>query len=85
MLRFESIFRKFKTWKTMYASVSSVAQSCLTLCSARLLCPWDSPGKNTFVPEVAFVLESRKEVAEKCFGMSPFIESSKRAKQYICV
>ena len=59
--------------------------------SARLLCPWDSPGKNTFVLEVsfvlevAFVLESRKEVAEKCFGMSPFIESSKRPKQYMYV
>ena len=32
-----------------------VAQSCLTLCSLmdcspdRLLCPWDSPGKNTAV------------------------------------
>ena len=28
----------------------SVAQSCLTLCdAARLLCPWDCPGKNTGV------------------------------------
>ena len=53
--------------------------------SARLLCPWDSPGKNTFVLEVAFVLESRKEVSEKCFGMSPFIESTKRSKQYMYV
>ena len=26
-----------------------VAQSCLTLCDPRLLCLWDSPGKNTGV------------------------------------
>ena len=26
-----------------------VAQSCLTLCDSRLLCPWDSPEKNTGV------------------------------------
>ena len=53
--------------------------------SARLLCPWDSPGKNAFVLEVTLVLESRKEVSEKCCGMSPFIESTKRSKQYMYV
>ena len=26
-----------------------VAQSCLTLFNSRLLCPWNSPGKNTGV------------------------------------
>ena len=36
------------------ATVCSAAQSCLTLCKpmnpvARLLCPWDSPGKNAGV------------------------------------
>ena len=26
-----------------------IAKSCATLCTPRLLCPWDSPGKNTGV------------------------------------
>ena len=40
----------------LYSSLVLVAQSCLTLCNlmdsmqpARLLCPWNSPGKNTRV------------------------------------
>jgi len=39
-------------WKRGCAVLCLVAQSCLTLCSqpARLLCPWDSPGKNSGVP-----------------------------------
>ena len=51
---------KFKEYYLGCCSLSSpeshkqskvvVAQSCLTLCQpARLLCPWDTPGKNTGV------------------------------------
>ena len=32
-----------------------VAQSCATLCTPRLLCPWDSPGKNTGVDSHALL------------------------------
>ena len=43
-----------KTFRSLMKKVL-VAQSCLTLCNphglqpTRLLCPWDSPGKNTGV------------------------------------
>ena len=39
-----------QTFQNQYDIVKVlVAQSCLTFCDPRLLCPWDFPGKNTGV------------------------------------
>ena len=64
----------------MLSRVRLFATPWTTVGSTRFLCPRDSPGNNTFVLEVAFILESKKEVTEECFGLSPFLESSKRGK-----
>ena len=48
----------------------SVTQSCPTLynpmdCSLRLLCPWDSPGKNTGVVAMPFAISSNTRCQNK--------------------
>ena len=43
----EKIQTDFSTLTSAGAAGGSVAESRLTLCDSRLLCPWDSPGKNT--------------------------------------
>ena len=64
------------TWVAA-AAVSKSLQSCLTLCDpidTRLLCPWDSPCKNTGVG-CHFLLQcmkekSQSEVAQSCLTLS---------------
>ena len=63
----ELIFTKFKMhiWNSLikYLVVVLVAQSCLTLCDpmdcslTKLLCPWNSPGKNTGVDSHSLLQE----------------------------
>ena len=56
------------------AAAAKLFQSCLTLCDpTRLLCPWDSPGKNTGVG-CHFLLQcmkvkSESEVAQSCLTL----------------
>ena len=58
----------------MASAAAKSRESCLTLCDpidgspTRLLCPWDSPGKNTGV-DCRFLLQCMKvksEVAQSC-------------------
>ena len=63
----ELTFTKFKMhiWNSLikYLVVVLVAQSCLTLCDpmdcslTKLLCPWNSPGKNTGVDSHSLLQE----------------------------
>ena len=65
-----------------YAEIAAKSlQSCLTLCDPiRLLCPWDSPGKNTGVG-CHFLLQcmkvkSESEVAQSCPILSDRMDCS---------
>ena len=69
------------------AAAAKSCQSCLTLCNPidgrqpnRLLCPWDSPGKNTGVG-CHFLLQcmkvkSESEVAQSCPTLSDPMDCS---------
>ena len=70
----------------MYTAAAAAAkslQSCLTLCDPTvrsLLCPWDSPGKNTGVG-CHFLLQcmkvkSKSEVAQSCPTLSDPMDHS---------
>ena len=68
-LRGSSELKKLDKWVLHELCVCLVVQSCLTLCDpmdcspARLLCPWDSPGKNTGVGCHALQPRDRTQVS----------------------
>ena len=75
-----------KLWVTFNAAVAKALQSCQTLCDprrqqpTRLLCPWDSPGKNTGLG-CHFLLQCVKvkgesEVAQSCPTLSDPMDCS---------
>ena len=67
--------------KIAFAAAAKLLQLCPTLCDPiRLLCPWDSPGKNTGVG-CHFLLQcmqvkSESEVAQSCPTLSDPMECS---------
>ena len=74
------------TYRCSAAAAAKSRQSCPTLCDPidgsplRLLCPWDSPGKNNGV-SCHFLLqcmkvESEREVAQSCPTLSDLMDCS---------
>ena len=74
------------TYRCSAAAAAKSLQSCPTLCDPidgsplRLLCPWDSPGKNNEV-SCHFLLqcmkvESEREVAQSCPTLSDLMDCS---------
>ena len=72
--------------KIAFAAAAKLLQLCPTLCDPiRLLCPWDSPGKNTGMG-CHFLLQcmkvkSESEVAQSCPIPSDLMDRSLKKQQ----